>query len=88
MTEEEKGLIEVLCKVEAPMINQFYKVNDAFGGKAFKMAIVSFSAFLRESEGPFVPGMNIKYRHFMVTLLGMIDEPYRGHAVSVAIIGR
>lgn len=77
MTEQEKALIEELCHSEGGLINTMYQQSADAGGLAYQSAVASFADFLRQSEGQFVPGMNLKYRHFVVQLLQHIEEPYR-----------
>jgi len=87
MTEQEKALIEELCDSEAGLINSMYQRGPDAGGLAYQSAVASFADFLRQSEGPFVPGMNLKYRHFVVQLLQRIEEPYRDLVMVETFLG-
>ena len=86
MTAEIQAMIEGLCKDEAALINKAYEFSEDLGNTAVSGAILSFEDMLRQSEGSFVRGAKIEYRHFVVHLLECIEEKYRGPATAVTLL--
>jgi len=86
MKPEIKELIEETCRADAAIINLVFGQDKELGRTMLIKLMSDFEAALRQGEGPFVRGMNIRYRHYVVSLLKMIDERYRSEATSAALM--
>lgn len=86
LLQEEIDLIKTLCHIEAQMINMLYERSESLGSAMLVNTIYAFEDMLRETDGPFVRGSNIKYRFFVTELLSLIDEKHRFAATAKALI--
>lgn len=74
--------IKELCTMEASLVNTAFNLSEGLGIAALTNSTQSFESFLRGRDKKFIRGMSIEYRTFIVELLKLINEPYRGVATA------
>jgi hypothetical protein len=79
---EELDKIRELCVLEADLINTAFGVSEKLGIATLMNSTQSFESFLRGIDKMFVAGMSIEYRIFVIDILMLIDEQYRGIATA------
>jgi len=68
--------IDELCTMECEVINEAFRISEKRGLLHLKDAIHSFEAHLVSSSGPFVKGMSIEYRGFIISILSKIEPKF------------
>ena len=79
---EEIAQIKKLSAIEAELVNMAFGVSEELGVAAVMNSTQSFESFLRGRDKMFIGGMSIEYRTFVIDLLMLIDEQYRGIATA------
>ena len=79
---DEIEQVKRLSTMEADLVNMAFGVSEELGIATLMNSAQSFEAFLRTEDKMFVRGMSIKYRIFVVDLLLLINEQYRGVATA------
>lgn len=74
--------IETLCETDAELINRSFGIKESLGITALKSSIDSFTVFLSQQYGNFIPSMNLEYRCYIVGLFERIEDPYKAIATK------
>ena len=86
MTQETLNQLTKLCEIDAMFINTSFGASEELGIAAIEESISSFTIFLTKQHGNFIPGMNIKYRTYIVGLLEKINDNYKDAALAAILL--
>ncbi|CAA6807542.1 MAG: Unknown protein [uncultured Sulfurovum sp.] len=70
------SFVNELLVVDIELVNLAFSHSDKLGVSALGNSVDSFRTLLESDVGPFINGMNLEYRSYIVGMLQGINEKY------------
>ncbi len=81
MKKINKVFISKLLPIDVKIVTLAFSVSETLGLAALDNSISEFRKLLVRDVGPFINGMNIEYRSYVIGLLSSIDDRHKDSAV-------